>query len=144
MQLLLLLGLTAGRRAGCKRRSPKDGPQNSAVNTSDSKNRVAATGPVKGSNSFTEGEARSRIQDKGLSNVTALKKDDDGIWRGRAMQSGLRAGRCRARTLPGQRLLRRRRARDERPVHAGPGSSHDFPQQRPLIGSARRPADTSN
>ena len=46
------------------------------------------TGPVKGSNSFTEGEARSRIEDKGFSNVSALKKDDDGIWRGRAMKSG--------------------------------------------------------
>ena len=66
----------------------KEGPQNSAINSSDSKNRVAATGPVKGSNSFTEGEARSRIEDKGFSKVSALKKDDDGIWRGRAMMSG--------------------------------------------------------
>ena len=83
----LVLGLTAGG-ALAQAPAPKDGPQNSAVNTSDSKNRVAATGPVKGSNSFTEGEARSRIQDKGLSNVTGLKKDDDGIWRGHATRSG--------------------------------------------------------
>ena len=85
--LALVLGLTAGG-ALAQTPAPKDGPQNSAINTSDSKNRVAATGPVKGSNSFTEGEARSRIQDKGFSNVSALKKDDDGIWRGRAMHSG--------------------------------------------------------
>jgi hypothetical protein len=85
--LALVLGLTAGG-ALAQTPAPKDGPQNSAVNTSDSKNRTTATGPVKGSNSFTEGEARSRIQDKGFSNVGALKKDDDGIWRGRAMHGG--------------------------------------------------------
>jgi hypothetical protein len=65
----------------------KEGPQNSAINTSDSSNRAAA-GPVKGANSFTEGEARSRIEDKGFTKVTALKKDDDGIWRGRGMMGG--------------------------------------------------------
>ena len=82
----LVLGLTAG---GALAQAPaaKEGPQNSAINTNDSSNRMAA-GPVKGSNSFTEGEARSRIQDKGFSNVTGLKKDDDGIWRGRAMKGG--------------------------------------------------------
>ena len=47
-----------------------------------------AAGPVKGSNSFTEGEARSRIEDKGFSGVGALTKDDNGIWRGRAMKGG--------------------------------------------------------
>jgi hypothetical protein len=83
----LVLGLSAG---GALAQAPaaKEGPQNSAINTSDSKNRVAATGPVKGSNSFTEGEARSRIEDKGFSKVSALKKDHDGIWRGRAMMGG--------------------------------------------------------
>ena len=83
----LVLGLTAGG-ALAQAPAPKEGPQNSAVNTSDSKNRTAAMGPVKGSNSFTEGEARSRIEDKGFSNVSGLKKDDDGIWRGRAVMGG--------------------------------------------------------
>ena len=84
--IALVLGLAGG---GALAQTPPaaNGPQNSAVNTNDSSNRMAA-GPVKGSNSFTEGEARSRIQDKGFSNVGALKKDDDGIWRGRAMHSG--------------------------------------------------------
>jgi hypothetical protein len=82
----LVLGLAAG---GALAQVPaaKEGPQNSAINSSDSSNRMAA-GPVKGSNSFTEGEARSRIQDKGFSNVSGLKKDDNGIWRGRAMKGG--------------------------------------------------------
>jgi hypothetical protein len=83
----LVLGLTAGG-AVAQVPAAKQGPQNSAINTSDSENRVAATGPVKGSNSFTEGEARSRIEDKGFSSVGALKKDDDGIWRGHAKTGG--------------------------------------------------------
>jgi hypothetical protein len=65
----------------------KDGPQNSAINRSDSSNRQV-NAPVAGRNSFTEGEAKSRIEKMGFSNVTNLKKDDNGVWRGRAMNDG--------------------------------------------------------
>ncbi|MCF4126571.1 hypothetical protein [Methylobacterium sp. SyP6R] len=41
-----------------------------------------------GANSFTEAQARSRMEQAGFKNVTDLKKDDQGIWRGQAMQSG--------------------------------------------------------
>jgi len=44
--------------------------------------------PAKGSNSFTEGQAQGRIEDRGYSNVGDLKKDDDGVWRGRAQKAG--------------------------------------------------------
>ena len=44
--------------------------------------------PVAGANSFTEAQAHDRIQNAGFSEVKALKKDDQGIWRGTAMQSG--------------------------------------------------------
>jgi hypothetical protein len=84
--IALVLGLASGG-ALAQAPAPTSGPQNSAVNTKDSSNRMAA-GPVKGSNSFTEGEARSRIEDNGFSSVGALKKDDNGIWRGRAMKGG--------------------------------------------------------
>jgi hypothetical protein len=30
----------------------------------------------------------SRLQEAGFQNVTELKKDDQGIWRGKAMQNG--------------------------------------------------------
>lgn len=43
---------------------------------------------VPGSNSFTEGEARARLERNGLANVTDLKKDDQGVWRGKAMREG--------------------------------------------------------
>ena len=39
--------------------------------------------PVAGANSFTEGQAKSRIEEKGFKNVSDLKKDDAGVWRGR-------------------------------------------------------------
>ena len=51
-------------------------PQNSAINSSDSSNRQV-TAPVAGRNSFTEGEAKSRIEKMGFSNVSNLKKDDN-------------------------------------------------------------------
>jgi hypothetical protein len=44
--------------------------------------------PVPGANSFTEGEARSRIEASGYTNVTDLKKDSQSIWRGKAMKDG--------------------------------------------------------
>src|SRR5437764_13932395 len=63
------------------------GPQNSAINSSDSSNRQV-TAPVAGRNSFTEGEARSHIEKMGFSDVSNLQKDDQGVWRGRAMKDG--------------------------------------------------------
>lgn len=44
--------------------------------------------PVAGANSFTEGQAKSRIEAKGFTAVSGLKKDDAGVWRGQAQQSG--------------------------------------------------------
>ena len=64
-----------------------DGPQNSVINRSDSSSRQT-TAPVAGRNSFTKGEAKSRIEKMGFSNVSSLNKDDQGVWRGRAMKDG--------------------------------------------------------
>jgi putative membrane protein len=47
-----------------------------------------ASAPVPGANSFTEAQAKSRIEDAGFSNVSALTKDDKGIWRGTADKDG--------------------------------------------------------
>jgi hypothetical protein len=43
--------------------------------------------PVAGANSFTEGQAQSRIESRGFKSVSNLKKDDAGVWRGQAMQN---------------------------------------------------------
>lgn len=48
----------------------------------------AVDAPLKGANSFTESQARSRIESNGFSGVTGLAKDSDGIWRGKAMKDG--------------------------------------------------------
>jgi hypothetical protein len=44
--------------------------------------------PVAGANSFTEGQAKSRIESSGYGNVSELRKDDQGVWRGKAMKDG--------------------------------------------------------
>lgn len=62
----------------------KEGPGNNAVN-GDQKNSDA---PVAGRNSFTEGQAKSALEKAGYSGVTDLKKDDNGVWRGKASKGG--------------------------------------------------------
>jgi hypothetical protein len=57
-----------------------------AVNSPNSPPNPGA--PVAGANSFTEGQAKSRIEEKGFKNVSDLKKDDAGVWRGKADQNG--------------------------------------------------------
>ena len=44
--------------------------------------------PEPGANSFTESQARSRMEKNGYSNVANLAKDADGIWRAKAMKDG--------------------------------------------------------
>jgi hypothetical protein len=75
--------------SGAMAQSPpaQKGPGNSAINSSDSTNRQV-TNPVQGRNSFTEGEAKSRIEKRGFTNVSKLAKDDNGVWRGQAMKDG--------------------------------------------------------
>ena len=83
----VLAFVASGAVAQTQNPPAKDGPQNSAINTESSSNRQV-NAPVAGANSFTEGEAKSRIEKMGFANVSDLKKDDNGVWRGRAMKSG--------------------------------------------------------
>ena len=56
---------------------------NNAVSTSSDNNTAK---PAAGANSFTEDQARSRIEAKGYTKVSGLTKDSDGIWRGKGMK----------------------------------------------------------
>ena len=56
--------------------------------TSTRRGKADAGAPLKGANSFTEGQAKDRALSHGLTDVGALKKDDDGVWRGSAKQDG--------------------------------------------------------
>jgi hypothetical protein len=42
--------------------------------------------PVAGANSFTEAQAKDRMEKAGYADVTGLRKDDQGIWRASAKQ----------------------------------------------------------
>lgn len=57
-----------------------------AVTTTDTPD---ASAPVAGANSFTEEQAKSRIEEAGYSEVSALTKDDKGVWRGEASKDGM-------------------------------------------------------
>jgi hypothetical protein len=85
MQRLLMLAATAtillAGPAMAQNPPAKSEPGNNAINSPNQKN---STAPVAGANSFTEGQAKSRIEEAGYANVKDLKKDDNGVWRGKA------------------------------------------------------------
>jgi hypothetical protein len=83
--LFACIGLLAAATASAQNPPAKDGPNNNAVNSAGQNNSNA---PVAGRNSFTEGQAKSKIEDAGYTGVTELKKDDNGIWRGKANKGG--------------------------------------------------------
>lgn len=60
----------------------------SSVNLSGTIREVPMADLAKGANSFTEGQARARIEGAGFLNVTPLVKDADGIWRGHGQREG--------------------------------------------------------
>jgi hypothetical protein len=63
----------------------QQGPANPAVKAMHDNNSSA---PVAGANSFTRSEAKSQIEAKGYTHVARLRKDESGVWRGRAMKDG--------------------------------------------------------
>jgi hypothetical protein len=83
--LFICIGLLAATTASAQNPPAQSGPNNSAVNSPGQNNSNA---PVAGRNSFTEGQAKSKIEDAGYTNVTELKKDDNGVWRGKASKGG--------------------------------------------------------
>ena len=83
--LIVCAALVAATSAFAQNPPAQSGPNNNAVNSSGQNNSNA---PVAGSNSFTEGQAKSKIEGAGFSNVSELKKDDNGVWRGKANKAG--------------------------------------------------------
>ncbi len=59
-----------------------------AARSDDRSGPPIAAAPLAGANSFTEGQARSRIEEAGVTNVTGLEKDEHGVWRGRGTRNG--------------------------------------------------------
>ena len=59
--------------------------QTPAVKSPNTTNPAA---PVAGANSFTEGQAKSKIESNGYTQVSGLKKDNNGVWTGSATKDG--------------------------------------------------------
>lgn len=66
--------------------APSTSPSTPAVSTTNGNNTTAA--PVPGANSFTMAQAQKRIEERGFTQVSGLKKDDQSIWRGQAVKDG--------------------------------------------------------
>ncbi len=47
-----------------------------------------ATGPATGANSFTEDQAKRRLEHNGYNHVSGLTEDNNGIWHGSATKNG--------------------------------------------------------
>jgi hypothetical protein len=62
-------------------------PNPPAVSTSNAPSKTTAA-PVAGKNSFTEAQAKKRLESFGYSNVSALHEDAQSIWRGTATKNG--------------------------------------------------------
>lgn len=99
MKLVVIMTLAAALGAGGALAQSEQRQGNPAVkspqpNSDQSSSRGAAGGDAgsarlePGSNSFTESQARSKIEQAGYQNITDLKKDDQGIWRGKAQKGG--------------------------------------------------------
>jgi periplasmic protein CpxP/Spy len=93
MTLAATLGATAAL-AQSEQRQGNPAVKSPQPNSDQSSSRGAAGGDAgsarlePGSNSFTESQARSKIEQAGYQNVTDLKKDDQGIWRAKANKGG--------------------------------------------------------
>lgn len=83
--LALCVGLAMTTGAWAQNPPAQSGPNNNAVNSSGQNNSNA---PVAGRNSFTEGQAKSKIEEAGYTGISDLKKDDNGVWRGKASKGG--------------------------------------------------------
>ncbi|EPE96259.1 PepSY domain-containing protein [Rhizobium grahamii] len=80
----LLLSATA---AFAQSETPKPSQTTPAVNTEQN-----PAAPVAGKNSFTEDQAKARIEEAGYKEVTGLKLDSQGVWRATAKKDGKDAG----------------------------------------------------
>jgi putative membrane protein len=79
--VLVLTASVAGAQSQQDQTAPADPAKDLSV-----VNKQAA--PEPGANSFTEAQARSRLEKNGYVSVTGLTKDSEGIWRGKATKDG--------------------------------------------------------
>ena len=86
MRILIAAAVTLTLLAGSS--FAQTTPQTSTTPSVSTPSATNPKAPMSGANSFTEGQAKSRIESNGFSNVSALRKDTEGVWRGKAMKNG--------------------------------------------------------
>ena len=84
------MGATGGANTGATTGAGAALPRTSGPDAVGTKSPPTTATPAAGANSFTEGQARSRIEAAGYTGVTGLKKDRQGVWRGQGMRNGQR------------------------------------------------------
>jgi hypothetical protein len=77
--------VVAAGAAFAQSETPSTSQTTPAVSTSGEQNPSA---PVAGKNSFTEAQAKSRLEEAGYTEVAGLKLDDQGVWRAMATKDG--------------------------------------------------------
>jgi hypothetical protein len=82
-----LAGVAFANGAGAQTAEPPANPH-AGTPAIANPNRNNPGAPAAGANSFTEAQAKSRIEAAGYSNVSGLTKGQDGIWRGTASKGG--------------------------------------------------------
>jgi hypothetical protein len=96
MNRLFIAAVCVGLAAGSAMAQTATTVTGTVTNTSTNPPAIATPGvdsqtqaaPVPGANSFTEAQARERLEAHGYASVTDLKLDDQQIWRGKAMKGG--------------------------------------------------------
>ncbi len=83
--LVVALGASALSAFAQSPPAPSTNGNTPAVATPGTKNPAA---PVEGANSFTEAQAKERIENAGYTDVKGLKLDDKGIWMASAIKDG--------------------------------------------------------
>ena len=90
---LLASGAAFAQSAPSNPMSPGGGTPEKATGTAPAavaaaENPRTTAAPVAGANSFTEGQARARMEQSGFANISGLKQDNQGIWRATGMKHG--------------------------------------------------------
>jgi hypothetical protein len=86
LSIAVVLGIVGSGSAFAQTTPPSSSTAPPAMATDNTNNTTAA--PVPGANSFTMAQAKKRLEDHGYTQVSALTKDSNSIWRGHAMKDG--------------------------------------------------------
>lgn len=92
IKTLVMAGCLTVVSVGCARAqegsTPSPNPGAAANPAVKSPSDTGSSTLAKGQNSFTKGEAKTRIEKAGYTDITGLAKDANGLWQAQAMHNG--------------------------------------------------------